>query len=228
MHRFNNLVTARRRFLLGGAGAIGLLALPGCATLAEWSYVDAIRRLLERATSNAFARLTAADGFWDSAVARVGLPDLFGGRGSALQGALASVVFKKKLQKQLNRVAEDGARRAAPIVADAVRAIGTENAVAILRGKSDAATSLLRGEMGTALVGAMVPALGDAMRIAQDPILSRALSALAGVDISDAAEALAVDVDDAIWSEIGLAEAEIRTNPEATGDAVLIAALKGL
>lgn len=221
--------TARRRdFLKASAATAGLLMLPGCASLADWSYTDAIRRLLERATGNAFARLTEQDGFWNSAVARVGLPGLFGSRGTVIEGILASTVFRKKLQRRFNRIAEDGARRAAPVVADAVRTIGTENAVAILKGESKAATALLRGELGTSLVTAMIPALGDAMRLADDPILGQALSTLSGVDIPQAAQALSVEVDNAIWAEIGAAEAEIRADPEATGDPVLIAALKTL
>src|SRR5690606_17885862 len=62
---------ARRGFLAGAIAVGGLLALPGCATIAEYSYVDAVRRMLALSTQNAFSRLTAPDGFWDSAVARI-------------------------------------------------------------------------------------------------------------------------------------------------------------
>lgn len=219
-------IFGRRGFIAGAATATGLLALPGCATLGDLSYVSAIRKLLTLSSQSAFSRLTAADGFWDSSVARINLPQLFGGRGSVVQGILRSDPFKNQLQKRLNNVAEDGARRAAPVVADTVRTIGIENAVAILRGGPTAATTFLRGEMGPALVNAMIPALGDAMRVADDPILSKAISALAGVNITDAAHALALEADNAIWYEIGASEAEIRENPDSTNDPVLIGALK--
>jgi len=66
------------------------------------------------------------------------------------------------------------------------------------------------------------------MRVANDPILGQAISALSGVNIADAAHALALEADNAIWYEIGASEAEIRRNPESTNDPLLIAALKVL
>jgi len=48
------------------------------------------------------------------------------------------------------------------------------------------------------------------------------------VNIADAAHALALEADNAIWYEIGASEAEIRRNPESTNDPLLIAALKVL
>lgn len=215
-----------RREMLAGAALVGLLALPGCASMERRGYVNAVQRLLTRASQNAFARLTAPDGFWNSAVARIELPVLFGRRGGILQGILTSDLFRERLQRRLNAFAEEGAERAAPVVADAVRAIGPENAMALLRGGPTEATSFLRQQMGPALVNAMIPALEDAMRVADDPLVSQAILALAGVNLGDVAHALALSADNAIWYEIGHAESEIRANPEATGDRELIAALR--
>jgi len=215
----------RRGVLAGGIAAV-VLALPGCASIGGgYSLVDAVRRLLGAASSNAFARLTSADGFWNSAVARIDLPVLFGARGGIVQSILTSGPFREKLQHRLNNVAEAGARRAAPLVADAVRTIGIENAVAILKGEPTAATSFLRDHMGPGLVNAMVPELGDALRLANDPLVNQAIAALSGVNAGDVAHALALGADNAIWYEIGAAEADIRAHPEQTGDPVLIAAL---
>ncbi|MCB2059107.1 MAG: DUF4197 domain-containing protein [Novosphingobium sp.] len=216
----------QRRLFLGGIAAVGLIALPGCASFGQVSLVDAVRRLLALSARNAFARLTEPDGFWDSAVARVNLPVLFGKRGSIVQGILSSGPFRERLQHKLNNVAEDGARRAAPVVTDAVKTIGVENAVAILNGGPTAATTLLRDEMGPALVNAMIPALDDALRVANDPLVNQAISALAGVDLGMVAHGLALEADNAIWYQIGREEAAIRADPESTNDPVLIAALK--
>lgn len=224
-HEFANGVS-RRAVMSGAIAVAGLAALPGCASIADWSYTDAVRRLLDRASRNAFASLAAEDGFWNSAVARIELPVLFGKRGTVAQGILTSEPFRERLQRQLNRFAESGARRAAPVVADTVRTIGIENAIALISGKPTEATTFLRGEMGPALVNAMIPELEQAMRVANDPILGQALAALAGVNLVDAAHALAIEADNAIWFEIGAAEAAIRENPEATNDPVLIAAFR--
>ena len=220
----------RRALLAGGAALAGLLVLPGCATTGgggQFAYVDAVRRLLELSTRNAFASLTQPDGFWDSAVAKINMPVLFGRRGSAMEGILRSPAFRQKLQHHLNRIAEDGARAAAPLVADTVRTIGIENAVALIRGDQTAATTFLRTQMGPALVNAMIPEFDRLMRVVDDPLLGQALSALAGVDVSDAAHALALEADNAIWYAIGAEEAAIRENPQASGDPVLARVLGG-
>lgn len=211
----------RRRVLAGGLATVAL-ALPGCATMQRWSLVDAVRRLLERASGNALARLTAPGGFWDNQLARLDLPDVFGNRGTVLQNILTSMVFRNRLQRELNHVAERGARRAAPLVVDAVRVIGIDNAVALIRGQPTAATGFLRQAMGGRLIDAMVPELGEGLRLASDPLVGQAIGALVGVDITGVARSLAVEAEDAIWGEIGREEAFIRANPRATNDPLLI------
>lgn len=217
---------ARRSFLAGTA-AIGVLALTGCETIQRWSLVDAIRRLLQRAAENAFARLTAPGGFWDNQLARLELPDVLGSRGNVLASIFTSVVFKERLQREFNKVAERGARRAAPLVVDAVRTIGIENARALLDGGPTAATAFLRGNMGNALIEAMSPELADALRISQEPLVADALRRLTGVDVSSVARDFAADVDNAIWAEIGREEAAIRADPRSTNDPMLIGVLGG-
>jgi hypothetical protein len=211
-----------RRSFLAGATAAGLLALPGCSSLGGFSMVEAVRRLLTISSQGAFARLTANGGFWDNSLARLDLPDVFGTRGSVLQSILASAVFKDRLQHQLNIVAEDGARRAAPIVTETVRTIGFDNAVALVRGGPTAATEFLRGNMAGSLVEAMVPALGQGLRVASDPIVGQAIAALTGVDLNSVSRSLSVKADNSIWGEIGREEASIRANPQRTNDPVLI------
>ena len=72
------------------------------------------------------------------------------------------------------------------------------------------------------LVEAMVPQLGQAMRVASDPLVGQAISALAGVDIGGVANRVAGNIDNAIWSEIGREEAAIRANPQGTRDPLII------
>jgi hypothetical protein len=82
--------------------------------------------------------------------------------------------------------------------------------------------------MAGSLINVMVPALGDAMRVARDPLLGQALSVLTGVDIGAAAQSLAVGADNAIWYQIGAEESDIRAHPEKTNDPVLMGVLKVL
>lgn len=211
-----------RRALLGGMGAAALLALPGCAAYERFSLVEAVRRMLELSADRAFVRLLAPGGFWDNALVRLDLPEVFGRRGTVLQMILASPMVRNRLLRSLNDIAEEGARSAAPAVADAVRTIGIRNAIALIEGDPSAATTYLRGEMGVRLIDLMVPQIGQGLRIADDPVVGQAISALAGIDASGLARDLADKADDAIWSEIGRQEAAIRADPKATRDPLII------
>lgn len=212
-----------RRALIraGGAGAV-LMALPACASLPGFSLTEAIRRLLLRSSENAFARLTEPDGFWDDQVARLGLGNLLGTRGDVLGRVLTSTLFKNRLEDVFADIAIDASFRAAPIVTDAVRVIGLANAAALVRGGPRAATQALRGELGGRLIEEMVPELGEAIRVASDPLVGQLLNAATGTDVGGIAQRLAGNIDDAIWSEIGTEEAAIRANPQSTRDPVLI------
>lgn len=213
----------RRALLGGGAASAALIALPGCVGgLPPISMTEVIRRLLLRSTENAFARLTAPDGYWDEQVARLGLGNLLGTRGDVLSRVLTSTLFKDRLEDAFADIAIEGSYVAAPIVRDAVETIGWENALDLVRGGPTAASTALRGEMGMRLIDAMVPEVGDAIRIASDPLVAELINAATGTDIGGMATRLANGIDDAVWTEIGREEASIRADPDATGDPLLI------
>jgi hypothetical protein len=214
--------TTRRRLLTGAAAGGALLLLPACATTGGFSLVEAVRRMLLLATENAFARLTAPGGFWDEQVARLGLDNVLGARGDVLSRVLTSALVKDRLEERFASFAIDASFRAAPVVTDAIQVIGFENALALVRGGPSAASGYLRQELGTALLDAVVPELGEALRLSRDPLVGQALSALTGVDVGGVANRFGRQVDDAIWGEIAREEAAIRANPEATRDPAII------
>ena len=215
--------TGRRAFLGGIGAASGGLLLAGCTTgLGGFGMVDAVRRLLFLSSEQAFARLTAPGGYWDDQVAQIGLGNLLGARGNVLSNILTSALFKSRLEREFAGFALEASDRAAPIVLDTVRTIGFQNAIDLVRGGPTAATAFLRGNMGSRLIDAMVPELGQAMRVASDPLVGQALSAVSGVDIGIVAARVANGIDNAIWGEIGREEAAIRANPQATRDPLLI------
>lgn len=222
MNQLISRPTDRRALLRGTAGGALLLAIPACTGLPGFSMTEAIRRLLLRASENAFARLTAPDGYWDDQVARLGLSNLLGTRGDTLTRILTSTLFKDRLEDAFADIAIEGSYRAAPIVTDAVRVIGLANAIELVRGGPRAATQALQGELGGRLIDEMVPELGDAIRIASDPLVAELINAATGTNVGGIAQRLAGNIDSAIWTEIGNEEAAIRANPEATRDPVLI------
>lgn len=211
-----------RRAFMGGALATSLLALPACQGFGGFSLVDAVRKLLYLSSERAFARMLQPGGYWDDAVSTLGLNNLLGTRGGILSTILTSALFKDRLEGAFADIAIEGAERAAPIVTDAVRMIGISNAIALIEGGPTAATSFLRNDLGLSLVDAMIPELGDAMRIAREPLVGELLAGLTGIDVGGVARNLSSNIDNAIWREMGIEEAAIRANPRGTNDPLLI------
>lgn len=221
-------LAADRRRVLGGLSLGGaVLTLPGCAGMGGFGMVDAIQRLLYLSSERAFARMLDDGGFWDEQVAAVGLDSLLGARGGVLGNILTSALFKDRLSDAFGEVAYRGAERAAPVVTDAVRVIGVQNAVDLVKGGPTAATAFLRGSLGTRLIDAMVPEVGTALRVAQDPLVGQALAALTGVDVPQVAQRVSTGIDDTIWREIGVEEASIRRDPASTRDPLIIGVFGG-
>ncbi|MGL5840102.1 MAG: DUF4197 domain-containing protein [Sphingorhabdus sp.] len=217
-------MTIDRRHLLLAGLATATMTLPGCQSMPGLSLAEVIRRLLTLSSQSAFALLLQPGGFYDSSVARIALPDRLGGaRGTGIMSAiLQSGVFRDRLQRQLNRAAEKGAERAAPIVADTIRTVSIEAAQEIVRGGPQAATQFLRGKMGLALLDAMLPGIGDGLRLFDDKVISQAVSSVTGFDMGALAQDITRKADDAIWAAIGAEEAAIRANPQKTNDPLLI------
>ncbi|MXP42762.1 DUF4197 family protein [Altererythrobacter soli] len=216
-------VLHRRRFILGSLVAATALTLPGCASYGGgFSFTEAIRRLLVMSSERAFVRMTQPGGFWDQQVAQLGMDQFLGRRGNVLGNILTSPLFKSRLEDVFADIAVDASYRAAPIVADTVRAIGFANAMDLIRGGPTAASAFLRQEMGERLIVAMLPEIGEAIRIAEDPLMGQLLSGLTGVDVSSMTRNFAAEVDNVIWGEIAREEATIRADPAATHDPVLI------
>ena len=215
-----------RRAFLAGSAASGVLALSACASsFGGFSFVDAIQRLLFLSSERAFARMLSGDGFWDQQVAAVGLGGFLGGRGDVLSRILTSALFKNRLEDAFGDIAWRASERAAPVVADTIQVVGYQNAVDLIRGGPTAATSFLRGNMGARLIDVMVPEIGQGLRVAQDPLVGELLAAMTGVDVPGIARGFSNQVEDVIWREIGFEESEIRRNPEATRDPLLIGVL---
>ncbi len=217
-----------RRAFLVSASAVPLLALPGCNTLGDlgggFGLADAIRRLLTLSSQRAFARLLAPDGFFQDELARISLPQQFGGSGatSILSALLRTGPVRDRLLRQVNRAAEDAADAAAPVVYDSIRSLSLADAVSIVRGGPQAATSILRDAIGGAVVNRLLPDVGSALRLFDSAIVNEALRAATGINFSGLADDVSRKTGDAIFRAIAREEAAIRANPRESGDPLLI------
>ncbi|MFK7841434.1 MAG: DUF4197 domain-containing protein [Sphingorhabdus sp.] len=216
-----------RRTVLGFGAAAGLLALPGCSSLPGLSLTEAIKRLLTLSSQNAFAELLQPNGFFDSQVARLSVPDSIGGSRvtSIATALLRSGPMQDRLLKQVNRAAEKGAELAAPIVAETIRNMSIADAAAIINGGPRAATSLLQGQLGNTLVDQMLPGVGSGLKLFDNEIINLVLSQVTNVDLGSISRDVSSKANDAIYRSIGAQEESIRANPRATNDPLLIAVL---
>lgn len=216
----------RRQFLSGGS-ALALLAVSGCSQGLGFSLTEAIRRLLSLSSQRALARLMAPGGFYDSQIGRITLPDQLGGSGggSLLSRVLLSSVVRDRLLRQVNRAAEKGAERAAPVIADAIMSTSPQDAAAIIKAVgTPAATNLLQQHMGTALISAMLPGVDDGLKLFDNQAVTEALRVATGIDFAGLRDDVTRKASNAIFAEMGKEEMAIRADPRATGDPVLIAA----
>lgn len=216
-----------RRAILGALATAPLLALGGCATtMGRYSLEEGVRRLLQLSSERAFARLTQPGGFYDDQLTRIIVPDLGGGQGSALLTAiLRTNTVRDQVARSLNIVAVDLADSATPIVLDTIRTMSLADAVAVMRGGPTAATDLLARNARGAVVEAILPGASSALRSDLFQVLAAALSASSGRNLMALAENVSGQIGDSIFRAIGREEAEIRANPRATRDPVLIGLL---
>ena len=213
-----------RRALIASTAVLPVLGLAGCAGTGGFSLVEAIRRLLSLSAQRAFASLNQENGFFDSQVAKISLPDQFGGdQASNILGALLSTgAFRNRLTRQVNRAAEKGAEAAAPVIADAVLKIGIPNAAAIISGGGSGATDILKSAMGNALIGAMLPGIDNGLKLFDNAIVTEALRSVTGIDFAGLRSDITQKASDGIYRAIAREEVTIRANPAATNDPLLI------
>lgn len=214
-----------RRTLIATAALTPLLTLSGCAGGQGFSLVEAIRRLLTLSSQRAFAALMQENGFFDSQIARINVPDQLGG--AAASGIVAALLrteaFQSRLMRQVNRAAEKGAALAAPIVTDAITSLSVEDALSVVRGGSSAATDNLSSALGTRLVEAMLPGVSDGLKLFDSTIVTQALKVATGIDFAGLRDDVTRKASDGIYRAMANEEAAIRANPNATGDPLLMA-----
>ena len=213
-----------RRQLMTAAMLAPVLLLPGCETHKELSLVEAIRRLLLLAATRALALLTRENGFYEDAVARISLPNAFGGDdvSKSLTTLLLSSAVRSRLLKQANRAAEKGADLAAPLIADTVRNMPVDQALSIVRGNPTAATDLLRHALGTSLVSTMLPGVDQGLKLFDSAVVTDALRMATGIDFAGFRDDVTTKAADGIFKAIGREESAIRADPASTNDPLLI------
>jgi hypothetical protein len=135
--------------------------------------------------------------------------------------ALGTRAVQDRLLRLVNAAAAEGARAAAPIVYNSIREMSIADALSIVRGGPNAATSYLQRSMGDRIVDVMFPGVGNALRVLDNGIVNRAVQVATGIDFQTVQADVSQKAAAGIYRAIGREEAAIRADPQATGDPVL-------
>jgi hypothetical protein len=211
-----------RRSLL--AGGLCILALPACTTVGDVAgpgLGEAIRRLLTSSSQRAFGRLLTQEGFFADDLARVDLPGELA-RGSGVAAALLRTsAVQQQLLRVMNRAAGEAAEAAAPVVYDHISRMSISDALALRRGGPTAATDYLQRSLGTAIVDAMFPRLGPALRLLDSGIVNQLAQSATGMTFARLQRHVAEEAAEGIYKAIGREEAAIRANPNSVDDPII-------
>lgn len=186
-----------------------------------------MKEALAQGVQKAIAQLGREDGFLGDAAVRIAAPKKLRKVVDAARklGAGAAV---DEFERSMNRAAEKAVPLAADIVADAVRAMTVDDAIAIVRGEPDAATRYFRKATGERLQAAFLPVVSDAT--AQSGVAKRyqalmdksgGLGGLLGQDDVDLNRYVTGKAMDGLFHYVAEQEKAIRANPMQQGSDLL-------
>lgn len=222
-------VLLSRRNLLGGALALPLLALPACTTVGDFAgpgLGEAIRRLLTSSSQRAFAGLLREEGFFADDLARVDLPGELARGGGIAATLLRTSAVQQQLLRVMNRAATEAAEAAAPVVYEHISNMSISDAIGLARGGPTAATDYLQRSLGTAIVDAMFPGIGPALRLFDNGVVNQLVQAATGMNFAGLQRHVAEEAAEGIYAAIGREEAAIRANPASVDDPMIARLLR--
>lgn len=139
-----------------------ILGQIGLGPLTEGEAAMGIRAALNNGVDHAIGKIGIFDGFWRNNRIQVPLPGVLKDVQSALRVVGADGVVTE-LHQQLNRGAEKAMPVAKNIFVDAITSLTIQDAINIVRGPDDAATSYLRGRTTNSLTNLFSPIMEGAL-----------------------------------------------------------------
>ncbi len=220
----------RRKFILAALTTSSLSACAGMGGLGGVNLVDAIKQLLLLSTQRGLGKLASDGGFLNNAAAKIGMGDVLanGNMGTAL-AVLNQLGVLGGVERGLNAAAEQAAGKIAPWIADGVKGMSINDAASIINGPGDAATNLLKTAIGNKLQGELGGLVGGALQALNvlGPVMGAVGINIGGLNLGNLTNGVTQKASAAIFGAIANEERAIRANPQATGNADIIAAFAG-
>lgn len=139
-----------------------ILGQIGLGPLSEGEAALGIKAALNNGVGHAIGKIGILDGFWRNDRIQVPLPGVLRDVQSALRVVGADSVVTE-LHQQLNRGAEKAMPVAKNIFLDAITSLTIQDAINIVKGPDDAATSYLRGRTTNSLTNLFSPVMETAL-----------------------------------------------------------------
>ena len=148
------------RYLLAtftlGIALIGQARAVSLADLSNRDAVNGLKQALIQGADTAVSQLGAVNGFLGNAQVKIPLPESLR-RAERLMRMVGMGAQADELVTSMNRAAEMAVKEAKPLLVDAVKRMGVEDAKAILTGGDDAATQYFRRTTSGALTQKFLP-----------------------------------------------------------------------
>jgi hypothetical protein len=196
------------------------------APLDEGTVTRGLQEALRVGTERAAGTLSAAGGFSDNQLLRIGLPDEYQRVASALRGiGLGGQV--DELELSMNRAAEKAAGEATPVFASAISSMTVTDAFGILNGEADAATRYFEARTSDELRSRFTPVVTEAM--SSVGVYQALQDVTAAYDALPFAKPPATDISawvtdgalSGLFSTLAEEEQKIRDDPSARSSALL-------
>jgi len=133
------------------------------SSLSNTDIVSGLKEALTLGSKKATEQSSKMDGFYKNPLIKIPYP----AETKSMMSTLNSLGMSKQVkdfEKQLNRAAEDAAKKAAPIFIDAVKKLTINDGLTILKGKDDEATQFLKKNTTANLTSEFSPVIAASLK----------------------------------------------------------------
>ena len=138
-------------------------ASAGKSSLTNDEIISGLKEALKVGTEKGANKLSAVDGFFKDAAVKILMP----AEAQKAEKTLRNLGLGKQVDNailSMNRAAEDAAKSAAPIFINAIKGMSFQDALAILRGGDNAATTYLKDKTTISLTDAFRPVIENSLK----------------------------------------------------------------
>ena len=130
----------------------------GTNLLQQNDIATGLKEALQIGTEKSIKNLSSIDGFFGNAALKILMPP----EAEKIETSLRKIGLNKQVDEailSMNRAAEDACKSAVPVFVDAIKHISFDDAIGILKGNDDAATSYLKNKTSIELTNQFKPTI---------------------------------------------------------------------